>query len=327
MFIKELRRQTYTGVDTLVVIILQCTILVSISYGYTVRHILQSSGHGQVMIRTQCHAIDFFLPVYICIAQLESLRSIGMLGKSLTEFFSRQYIHILIYIAYCHVSVIVEGGTGGTVSTSLLGSDDDDTIGSTRTVNSCGRSILQYCKGSNVIRIDGTDRSIAYGYSIDNNQRIIICRQRGSHTDTDGTAATRCTIARHDIHTSNFTHQSIFSSQLLTFVQLIRFHGQQRSGHVAFLHLSVADDYYFVQQFAVFLHGNYNERFVCHGDFLPFIADTGDGKYISGSRLQCKIAVHIGNSTYRSTFNKNVSSDNRFTGSILHMPFHHDVLC
>ena len=113
----------------------------------------------------------------------------------------------------------------------------------------------------------------------------------------------------------------------LPFVQLIRFHGQQRSGHVAFLHLSVADDYYFVQQLAVFLHGNDNERFVCHGDFLSFITDTGDGKYISGSRLQCKIAVHIGNSTYRSTFNKNVSSDNRFTGSILHMPFHHDVLC
>ena len=327
MFIEEFWRQTYTGVDTFVVIILQSTILVSISYRCTVRHILQSSGHGQVVICTQCHAVDFFLPVYICIAQLESLRSIGMLGKSLTEFFSRQYIHILIYIAYCHVSVIVEGGTGGTVSTSLLGSDDDDTIGSTRTVNSCGRSILQYCKGSNVIRIDSTDRCIAHRYSINNNQRIIIRRQRGSHTDTDGTTATRCTIARYYIHTGNFTYQSIFSSQLLTFVQFIRFHGQQRSGHIAFLHLSIADDYYFVQQFAVFLHGNYNERFICHGDFLSFIPDAGDGKHISGSRLQCKIAVHIGDSTYRSTFNKNVSSDDRFTGSVFHMPFHHDVLC
>ena len=81
-----------------------------------------------------------------------------MLGKSLTEFFSRKYIHILIYIAYCHVSVIVEGRAGGTVGTSLLGSDDDDTIGSTRTVNSSSRRILQNRNIFNISRVKSRHR-------------------------------------------------------------------------------------------------------------------------------------------------------------------------
>ena len=175
MFIEELRRQTYTGVDAFVVVVLQRTVLIGITHGYTVWHIFQSSGHGEVMIRAKCYAIDFFLPVYIRIAQLESFWRIAMLCKGFTEFFSRKHIHMLIYIAHRHISVVVERRACGAVACTFLGSDDDDTVGCTRTVNSRSRSILQHCKRSDIIRIDGTDRSIAHRHTVNNNQRVIIC--------------------------------------------------------------------------------------------------------------------------------------------------------
>lgn len=111
MLVEELGRQTDTGIEALVVVVFQRTVLVGIAHGHAVRHILQSTSHGEVVVCTHCHAVDFILPVGIDITQLESLRSIGILGKGFAIFGSGKYIQFLIHIAHRHVGTVAERGT------------------------------------------------------------------------------------------------------------------------------------------------------------------------------------------------------------------------
>ena len=69
------------------------------------------------------------------------------------------------------------------VLASLLGRYQDDTIGTTSTIDSRGCTILQYVERSDVIRIDVGE--VATWHTINHNQRTVACGTRGDTTNLD----------------------------------------------------------------------------------------------------------------------------------------------
>ena len=76
--------------------------------------------------------------------------------------------------------------------TSFLCGDNDDTVRTAATVDSCGRSVLQHRKALDIIRIDHRKRVgktfhtlVVHCKSINNDKRVVRCVQRRSSTNTD----------------------------------------------------------------------------------------------------------------------------------------------
>ena len=74
---------------------------------------------------------------------------------------------------------------------AFLGSDDDDTIRSTRAINGCSGRIFEHIDAGNVVHIDHIQRYIGR-YTVDDYQRLrIVDRTHTADIKTDIT--TRCT--------------------------------------------------------------------------------------------------------------------------------------
>ena len=78
---------------------------------------------------------------------------------------------------------------------SLLGSDDDDTIGCTGTIDGCRRSILQHSHTLDIRWVDHTeevaavtrDTTLLQWHTIEHDKRVVAGIQRSTTTHTDGT--------------------------------------------------------------------------------------------------------------------------------------------
>ena len=86
------------------------------------------------------------------------------------------------------------------VLAAFLGSNQDDTIRTTSTIDSRCCTILQHIKRSNVVRIDVG--KVTTRHTINHNQRAIACRTRGDTTNLDTCLIVRVTYCRiGDAHT------------------------------------------------------------------------------------------------------------------------------
>ncbi len=120
------------------------------------------------------------------------------------------------------------GGSADLRSTSsgTFGSDLHNTIGTTRTVKGCGRTVFQDRDALDVVRVE-VGKRIAH-YTVNYPQRFLLTTDRPDTTHTDTYSRTRLTGSRRNHHTSHFTLKHVGytgSSHILQFVGLHRSDG------------------------------------------------------------------------------------------------------
>ena len=141
------------------------------------------------------------------------------------------------------------------VLASLLGRYQDDTIGTTSTIDSRGCTILQYVERSDVIRIDVGE--VATWHTVNHNQRTVACGTRGDTTNLDACLIVRVTYCRiGDAHARHLTldhHRYIRRTDgeevFLTYVRDGR-------GKLFLVHRTVTDNNDLIEHTSIFFHGN-----------------------------------------------------------------------
>ena len=218
------------------------------------------------MIRTYCHTVDFILPVRIGGTQLAVsiivLTFPDFLYKS-TKFVTVHYVKCLLYVTERDITVIRDTRFGTCLT--FLSSNDNNTVGCARTVNCRSRSIFQYRKTLDVVRIHHRQRVgqtfhtiVIHSQTVNYNQRIIFGRKRRTATYTNRSTTTRSSTIGYDAYTGNLTGHHILCIRSQTLVQLIRFNGCYRTGSIILFHCTVTNDHDLVQQFRIILQRYYH---------------------------------------------------------------------
>ena len=191
------------------------------------------------------------LPVGIDIVAL--VQRVLVLTGILTELAECGTVHHRILLEdtpEAHITII--GHLGGRTLSTLDGGDDDHTVGTTGTVDSGGRGILQ-----DIHRLDvgGVDirKSAHEGDTVEHDQRVVRGSQRALTTDTDlhlGTWLRRCLCHQH---TSNTTLQGLSGVGCSHLVQLLTTNVGHRTRHSLTTLGTVTDNHHFVHHVTVFL--------------------------------------------------------------------------
>ena len=234
--------------------------------------------------------IDFFLPIgvvelllvvlghtkgFVCIRVLAVVTFDKVYKLVASHYFLR-----LVLLTDGNTTIIAYLRTRA-LATFLRG-DDDDTIGTTATIDSSCRSIFKYCETFNVGRVhhrEGVGKTfhtlVVHGQTINHNQRIIGSIQRRTTTDANSCTCTRSSTACGHIDTRDFTLNHILSVDNNTLILLIWLDGSHRTSHVVLLCNTITDDNRFVQTiFYLFQYDVKRLAFPFH--FETLIADIRD---------------------------------------------------
>ena len=151
------------------------------------------------MICADSSAEYLVLPVRIGGTQFSRQFITPQLSGISTIFISTQHIIPFLSLGEGYGTIIVY--TRSLSVLSFLSSDNDHTIGCTRTVDSSCGGVFQYCKGFNISRIDHRqsvchtfDTFVINSQTVNDNQRVVTCIQRGTATNSDLCSTSRCTV-------------------------------------------------------------------------------------------------------------------------------------
>ena len=197
----------YTSSITLIVrtCTLQCTLLVEVIERYIISTVGTTTAEGYVMVLSGTSLEYLVKPVCIgCILEMifailtkfiTTCESCIRVGASLTEIVAILVgIHHIIYITRNLVNTEVTRVVylQRLVFLTILGSDDNDTISSTRTVDGTRRSILQDLDGLDIIRREVTD-SGTHWHTINDIKRSC-ATERTDTTNSHTRICTRLTV-------------------------------------------------------------------------------------------------------------------------------------
>ena len=142
------------------------------------------------------------------------LHVIGNLLCAVTHRADTQFgLHKVLALEHIHLfPAILESPVRIEVDVHLafatgLGSDDDHTVGSTATVDSGGRSVLEDLHRLDVGRRQPFD--VTRDHSIDHIQRVVTAQSRTDTADTDGSRLTGLTRTGSDCHTGGTALQRL----------------------------------------------------------------------------------------------------------------------
>ena len=192
-----------------------------------------------------------------------------------------------------------------------LGSDEDYTVGTTRTIDSGGCSVFQHVDADNLVSWDVGDGSC--GEAIDDEEGLVALRDRTTTTHADGGASTRTTVLRGDHHTGKFALKSLRHVRNGVGHKFLRVNRRNRTGEVAFLDGAVTNDHHFVEFVTIFLDSDAEFTLPGHRDSLFAIADVGHfERGVFGHVRNTEVTIHVGGSTVGGTHDDDVGADDRF---------------
>ena len=137
---------------------------------------------------------------------------------------------------------------------TALGGNDDHSIGSTRTIDSCRRSIFQNLHTLNVFRIDALQTGFTH-HAVHHIKRFVALIDGIRPTDTDFYRTARNTVAHH-IDTGYTTLQGITHLRNRLRLESLAVHHRHSTCHISLAHRTITDDYHFVQRLCVFFQDN-----------------------------------------------------------------------
>ena len=136
---------------------------------------------------------------------------------------------------------------------TLLGSDDDDTIGSTATIDRSRCSILEHLNALDVITIEFVHTRLGW-HTINNIKRIIVV-QRTDTTNTYGGSSRRRTVSCN-IHTRNAALKSLDRVVLVLLGYLINADYRDGTCQVGLALSGITSNNYLVEQLGIFFEND-----------------------------------------------------------------------
>ena len=193
-------------------------------------------------------------------------------------------------------------------SLTTLGSNEDNTIGSTRTING-SRSILQYGNTLNIIRIQATERTI--GNTIYYNQWGCITHCTLTTNKNIGIISTRLTCTGIGDDTRCLTSQGISNIGSSHLTQLVTTNRRYRTSKGCLLLGTITYDNQLIQKLVVCLQSN----LATLDDGYTLISNIGNyNRSIAFLDLQGIVTIKIGNSAILGiAFFYNACTNNRFS--------------
>ena len=337
VLLEETRRQVDGSRGTVHLRADERTVLLGETARHAIREVLaDTAGDAQVAVEGRGDLVDLTLPVGV----VEFLYAIfidtevGLGGGILTVEVADQ-VHDAILVE--QVVVLRDrvdgsgeiGGDVGNVTThlgALLGRDHDDTVGCAGTVDGGCGSILQHGETLDVLRVDGgkrvthtADAVVRHGQAVDHDERVVRRVERGAATDADRRTGTRHTGTGGDDHTGALAAQQVGRGRDDTLIDFIGLDGRDRTGHIAFLDRTVADDHHLVQEFLVVFEEDVSgfSGFDRNGPQ----AQEADFNRRAGRRdIECPLSVQIRLHAVAGTHLDNSSPDHR-TEFVFHHAF------
>ncbi len=232
-----------------------------------------------------------------------------------------------------HLSVAVErvrSGGGGVprvvdiqrnirlAGLAALGGDDDDTVGTTRTVDGRGRSVFQNVHRLDVGGVEIERRTIFH--AVDQDERVVACEERTGPAQVDVELAARLTRGLREVHARHFGLHGLHGVGGSHVFQVARLDGGNRACEVALLLHGIADDHQFVKVLVVFFHRDVEARLSGHAYFLFAVAHIAHFQCgIVGHVGDGEVAVKVGHAADGSAVHDDAHSDHRFAGGIFHV--------
>ena len=180
VILKQRRIEADTCCCTLEVRSLKNTVLVGVADADTIRHILRATLDSDIVVSTYSRTINLFLPVGICLTEkLPSIRALAIIVLYEVAILC-SVKNINGFLLYRIRDIAGIRNLWFHSLATLLCCDDDNTIRTTRTINSCCRSILKNRERFNIVRVYHRKRIrktlyalIVHSKTINDNKRIV----------------------------------------------------------------------------------------------------------------------------------------------------------
>ena len=178
---------------------------------------------------------------------------------------------------------------------TAFGGNVDHAVGSTRTVDRCGRCVLQNVDRLDIVLVERQKSSRGDRGAVEQNQR---CGARGDRThavDADGRGRRELAVAGHYGQTGNLALESVGHVVRGTVFELVALDLVYRTDHGAYLtSRAVAQHHDILDVGGVLLQRDLQCRAACHGHFLGLIAQVGNDEGRIGRSRYRKLAFRIG---------------------------------
>ena len=150
----------------------------------------RSAREAQIVVGAEGGAIDLVVPVGIVVAKQSPLCG-GALGVDGIDKLVAAH-----HVDHARTGLQAVGGAEIDAQLSLgtfFRGDDDDTVGSTRTIDGRGGSVFEYGHALDVVGVDQAqevaavagDAALLQGYAVEDDERVVAGVERGTATDAD----------------------------------------------------------------------------------------------------------------------------------------------
>ena len=234
------------------------TLGISIIGTHTIVALVVTTTEGQSMLHGSTCTADGIKPIYIT---AEVNARVTPSQTNITEILSVHHLQV-----FHHRVPSIRGrvrSVRSAVLASLLGRYQDDTIGTTSTIDSRGCTILQYVERSDVIRIDVGE--VATWHTVNHNQRTIACGTRGDTTNLD--ACLIVWVAHRGIGDAHARHLTLDHHGNIrgtdgeeVFLAYVR-NGRSK---LFLVHSTITDNHHLIEHIRALLHGDIHLSAVLH---------------------------------------------------------------
>ena len=195
---------------------------------------------------------------------------------------------------------------------TTLGSNEDDTIRTTHTINGCSRSILQYRDTLDIIRSYLRESTF---YTIYHYQWSTIASEGSTTTDVDGSIiGTWSTRYLGCYDTRNLTGNSLCNVGCRGIQEVVRTNLRDSAYDTFFLLMTVTNDYDLIDFLTFVLENHLDITLIAYTDVLSNHTDIRDFQSsVLVLHLNLEVTVEISNNTIGCQCFHNSSTDDRLT--------------
>ncbi len=262
----------------------------------------------------------------------------------LGELAQVHHIDAAVLAGHGHHTVIGELGVSGL---TVLGGNEDDTVGTLGTIDSGSRGILEDFHAHNIGRVNGgqrgdgghttitqsiTETEVGTGitatlnnHAVNHIQRFGVGVHRGLATNADGGAGTRSTGRLHGGNTGGASLQGLVQVGDDGALQVFFLHRDGSAGEVTPFHSTVTHDDNFVEEFGILFQEDVDDRLTAHNDLLVCIADGREHERSAGLHRDHVVSIHVCDDTIVGALLHDTDSDRR--SLVVRNLTRHLVLC
>ena len=231
------------------------TLLVSVVVRYRVLTLFSTTAQTYHIALSQTLTTDSIYPIRVYASFMSYVcwqRFTGILVHHLMHLliaFSIQEVEVLRYLSKAEVRTEINLSLA---LLTVLGCNQNHTVGSYRTIDGSGSTILQNLHRLDVLRVHAVD--IAWE-TVHNIKRFIATGCLDT-TNLDAHTGTGVTTTSQDVYTGYLTLQSLSWVGSSALSHLLGIDRRKSTGHITTLHGTVTYYYHFAQRLCVLAHGD-----------------------------------------------------------------------